>query len=190
VAALPKIRFVSKNHYKLAEAQAILSAVGVNVALVPTSISEIQSEDLESIVRDKVTKAFQKIGRTLFVEQTGLYLSRLNGRLPGGLTQVFWDGLQADRFCEVFGNSKENAAIARTMIGYTDGRQIHVFSGEVAGTISTTPRGPRDFQWDCIFQPIGFDQTFAELGSAKKNEISMRRKALDVFARFVASCSR
>lgn len=183
MAALPRIRFVSKNQHKLAEAKAILFAVGVDVVSVSTSISEIQSENLESIVRDKVTKAFQQIGRPLFVEQTGLYLSRLNG-LPGGLTQVFWDGILADRFCELFGKAKQNAVIAKTMIGYTDGMQIHTFSGEIAGTISNKPRGSRKFQWDCVFQPAGYKKTFAELGTKKKNEISMRRKALDDFARF------
>ncbi len=183
----PRIRFVSKNQHKLAEARAILSAVGVEVVLVPTSISEIQSDSLESIVRDKVTKAFGEINRPLFVEQTGLYLARLNNRLPGGLTQVFWDGLEADRFCELFGDAPENTVIAKTMIGYTDGMQIHTFSGEVSGTVAEQPRGSRDFQWDCVFQPADYKQTYAELGQAKKNEISMRRKALDQFASFLAS---
>ena len=47
------------------------------------------------------------------------------------------------------------------------------------------PRVDHGFQWDCVFQPDGYTETFAEMGTAKKNEISMRRKALDKFAAFL-----
>ena len=39
-------------------------------------------------------------------------------------------------------------------------------------------RGPPDFGWDPVFQPDGFDQTYAELETAVKNRISHRYKAL------------
>ena len=177
----PAIRFISKNEHKHKEAVSILSDAGVDVSMVTLRIDEIQSESIEHIVHDKVTKAFRQIGRPLFVEQTGLYLSQLHG-LPGGLTQVFWDSLQANRFCELFGTGKDTAVIAKTVIGFTNGRLVHLFEGEVSGTIVAEPRGSRDFQWDCVFQPNGFDQTFAEMGDTK-NKISMRRKALDELAK-------
>lgn len=178
-----KIRFISKNRHKHAEAAKILAVAGVEVVMVTSRIDEIQSENMEAIVRDKVTKAFVQVGRPLFIEQTGLYLKQLND-LPGGLTQVFWDGLQAERFCNLFGAAADNCVLAKTMIGYTEGKRIHLFSGEISGKISTEPRGSRDFQWDCVFQPAGFEQTFAEMGD-KKNEISMRRKALDAFVNYL-----
>ncbi|WP_268870415.1 MULTISPECIES: non-canonical purine NTP pyrophosphatase [Halopseudomonas] len=45
---------------------------------------------------------------------------------------------------------------------------------------------PPGFQWDCVFVPNGHIQTFAEMGEAK-DEISMRRKALDQFAAYLNS---
>jgi XTP/dITP diphosphohydrolase len=118
----------------------------------------------------------------LGLEHTGLYLDYLNG-LPGGLTQIFWDSLRADRFAKLFGHAA-NRVLAKTLIGYIDGKQFHLFEGEIAGTISLEPRGLRDFQWDCVFIPDGYTETFAELGT-QKNEISMRRKALDRFAAYL-----
>jgi len=64
-----------------------------------------------------------------------------------------------------------------------------MFEGEVSGRIAEAPRGPRGFQWDCVFIPDGFSQTFAEMGE-KKNDISMRRIAMDHFAKFLIGRGR
>ena len=175
-----RIRFLSKNKHKIDEAQRILEPLGAEVIPISVAINEIQSLDLKAIVRDKVLRGFESIGHRLFVEQTCLYIDALNG-FPGGLTQPFWDSLEADRFCELFGNGEKRGLSAKTWIGYCDGRQIHHFEGEIRGTVASVPRGDRSFQWDCVFVPEGHAQTFAEMGEAK-NDISMRRIALNAFA--------
>jgi len=175
-----QIRFLSKNQHKISEAQKILEPLGAAVIPISMAIDEIQTRDVEAIVRDKVLRAFECIGHRLFVEQTCLYLDALNG-FPAGLTQPFWDSLEADRFCELFGNGDRRGLTAKTWIGYCDGRRIHHFQGEIRGTVASAPRGDRAFQWDCVFVPDGHERTFAEMGE-DKNDISMRRIALNAFA--------
>ena len=170
-----KLRFLSSNRHKISEVSKILGAIDVSVVPVGQKIEEIQTEDVEAIVRDKTIKAFHKLGCPLFVEHTSLHLAALNG-LPAGLTQVFWDRLGADRVSALF--------VAKTRIGYCDGKKIHQFEGEVAGKITPKPEGNRDFQWDCVFIPNGEKRTFAEMGD-DKNAISMRKHALDSFAEFL-----
>jgi XTP/dITP diphosphohydrolase len=102
----------------------------------------------------------------------------------GGLTQIFWDRLQADSFVNLVKNLGNRVVIAKTVIGYCDSRMIYYFDGEVSGTVPDAPSGPRVFQWDCVFVPDGHSKTFAELGT-EKNNISMRRRALDKFASFL-----
>lgn len=178
-----KIYFLSSNPHKITEVSKILSLNFVEIEGCNVKISEIQSNDMESIVRDKVIKAYEKIKKPLFVEQTGLYIEDF-GNLPGGLTQIVWDSLQADKFCDFFGKRINTKAKAVTKIGYCDGKNILTFSGEIIGCIVDTPRGDRNFQWDCVFQPEGFDQTFAELGD-EKNNISMRKVALEAFKKYL-----
>jgi XTP/dITP diphosphohydrolase len=180
------LRFVSKNEHKLSEATEILAWTGVNVIPMKTPIVELQTDDTMALVRDKTLKAFRHTGRPLFVEHTGLYLHYLNG-LPGGLTQTFWDRMEADLFASRFGTVADRVVEARTVIGYTDGFKVHIFEGAVTGTVASEPRGPKDFQWDCVFIPDGYNQTFAELGSEIKNRISMRRVALDAFAKYLST---
>ena len=177
---------MSGNQHKVNEVQRILAPVGVEVVSVSRKIEELQTEDVHSLVRDKLTKAFEAIGRPLFVEHTGLYLSGLNG-LPAGLTQIFWDKLEADRFVKLVAGLGDAAVTAKTVLGYCDGREIRLFEGSIEGTVPLVPAGPTDFQWDCVFVPNGHTQTFAEMGSAK-DAISMRPKALDQFAEYLKSC--
>lgn len=171
------IYFLSSNQHKITEVTDMLNSKKLTVKPVLEPILEIQSQDMDEIVTDKVIKAFEKIGRPLIVEQTGLLLHDLGG-LPGGLTQIFWDSLQADKFSDYFASSVKINATAKTVVGFCDGREIRLFSGEIDGTIVNPPRGNRAFQWDCIFQPEGFNETFAEMGDRKK-DISMRKKALE-----------
>ena len=177
------IRFLSSNKHKIHEVKEILEPIGVCIIPVEIKIDEIQTKDVRRLVRDKVLKAFECIGRPVFVEHTGLYLLGLNG-FPGGLTQIFWDSLQAQSFVDLVKNLEDHRVEAKTVIGYCDASKIHYFEGNVNGTVPDTPIGSTDFQWDCVFKPDGFNQTFAELGK-KKNDISMRRLALDKFAAFI-----
>lgn len=175
-----KIRFMSGNKHKIKEVQRILSPVDVDIVPVSRKIEELQTQDVDALVRDKLIKAFHEIGRPLFVEHTGLYLRGLND-LPAGLTQIFWDRLEARRFADLVAALGDDKVIAKTVLGYCDGRQMHLFEGAIEGTVPRTPAGPEDFQWDCVFIPDGYTKTFAEMG-AGKNDISMRRIALNKFA--------
>ena len=170
------IYFLSSNIFKIKEVKKILESSDINIISYEKKISEIQSDNIEEIVIDKVIKGFKEIGRPIIVEQTGIFVDNF-GKLPGGLTQVFWDSLQAEKFSEYF-SSGDASATAKTVIAFCDGKKLFTYEGEISGKIVSPPRGKRDFQWDCVFQPSGYDMTFAEMGE-KKDEISMRKIALD-----------
>jgi XTP/dITP diphosphohydrolase len=56
--------------------------------------------------------------------------------------------------------------------------QTELFEGVCDGRIISAPCGQGGFGYDPLFVPDGFDQTFAELGDALKNQFSHRAKAL------------
>ncbi|TQD94452.1 hypothetical protein C1H46_019942 [Malus baccata] len=51
------------------------------------------------------------------------------------------------------------------------------FVDEFQGRI-VPARGPTDFGWDPVFQPDGYEQTYAEMPKEEKNKISHRFRAL------------
>lgn len=175
--------FLSSNKYKIQEVQSILNSDNINVVSASFKINEIQKDNMKEIAEDKVLKAFKEIGRPIFVEQTGLLIKDF-GNLPGGLTQIFWDSLGAEKFSKIFSKIGSSEVTAKTVLAFCDGKEIHTFDGEIDGYIINPPRGNRDFQWDCVFKPVGYDKTFAELGF-EKNEISMRRIALNKFKNYL-----
>jgi XTP/dITP diphosphohydrolase len=178
-----EIRLATNNQFKIDETIEILKGTKISIVPLKMKIEELQTLDVTRLVKDKLLKAFSRIGRPLIVEHTGLYIEYMNG-FPGGLTQIFWDSLEADKFTEIIGNLKNSKAIAKTTIGYCDGKKIHFFKGEVKGKITKAPLGKRDFQWDCVFIPEGESETFAEMGD-RKNQISMRKLAIEKLKTYI-----
>jgi XTP/dITP diphosphohydrolase len=62
-----------------------------------------------------------------------------------------------------------------------------LFDGACEGRIGFGPRGHGGFGYDPLFLPDGFEQSFAELGEAVKNQMSHRAKALNKLREFLSS---
>lgn len=125
------------------------------------------------------------------VEHAGLILVEHHDKgYPGGLTQPMMDALGAEDFVRRMSASGERA-IARAVIGYCDGMSVHVFTGETAGMIVPEPKGGREFYWDTVFAPDGYNgETYAEIsgdaarGLSEKMKVSQSMKALRMFLEF------
>ncbi|MEP3725236.1 MAG: non-canonical purine NTP pyrophosphatase, partial [Parasphingorhabdus sp.] len=74
--------------------------------------------------------------------------------------------------------------ICTLALAWPDGHS-EIFEGRVSGNLIWPPRGTLGFGYDPVFQPIGFDQSFAELDPAQKHEMSHRA---DAFKKLVAAC--
>lgn len=70
------------------------------------------------------------------------------------------------------------------VLAWPDGHD-EVFEGEMPGRVTWPMRGDQGHGYDPIFEPEGYDITFAEMDRWEKNKISHRA---DAFAKFVAGC--
>jgi len=166
--------FITGNGNKLKEVQAVLP----QVQSLNLDLPEIQELDAKKIIEKKLEEAIKAHPkREIFCEDTSLYINCLNG-LPGPLIKWFMQSLGNQGIYDLVKHYSDLTATARTVIGYSGRGEIKFFSGEVYGKI-VKPRGETTFGWDPLFQPNGYDKTFAEMSKAEKNEISMRRKALE-----------
>ncbi|KAJ1468302.1 inosine triphosphate pyrophosphatase-like protein, partial [Baffinella frigidus] len=90
----------------------------------------------------------------------------------------FLDGIGHQGLNNMLVAYPDKSAYALTVFAYSSGKGAEpvVFVGRTEGKI-VPARGPLDFGWDPIFQPDGFDQTYAEMDKDAKNAISHRFRA-------------
>lgn len=68
-----------------------------------------------------------------------------------------------------------------------NGGNSHYFSGTCEGHILEAPTGTMGFGYDPLFRPLGYEESFAELGSASKNKLSHRGRAIAEWTSFLKS---
>ncbi len=73
---------------------------------------------------------------------------------------------------------------ATLVLAWPDGHE-EIFEGSVNGTLVWPMRGNIGHGYDPIFQPDGYDKTFAEMTHDQKNRISHRA---DAFAKLTSAC--
>lgn len=166
--------FVTTNKNKLREVNEIL---GEELESIEIELIEPQALEVEEVVKEKAMDAFMKIGKPVLVEDTGLYFETWNG-LPGALIKWFLLSVGNQGILRMMTGEPNRKVIAKTAIGFYDGKEAHVFIGEVAGIIAGKIMGESNFGWDPIFIPAGYKKSFAQMNAEEKNKISMRYIAL------------
>jgi inosine triphosphate pyrophosphatase len=171
--------FLTSSPHKFAEIKALLPQVEhLNIEL-----PEIQEIDPQKIIAAKLEAAFQHHGGAFIVEDTSLSLEALYG-LPGPQIKWFLKAAGAQGLAEIAQKLGNTKAEAKTIIGYAKSRtEISYFEGTIQGTI-VMPRSESGFGWDPIFQPDGYEETFAQMTQEKKNQISHRYQALQKLKAF------
>ena len=177
-----KLTFATSNANKLREARELL---GFNVSSRRMELDEIQSVHTGEVARHKAVQAYRRLRVPVIVEDTGLYINGFGG-FPGALVKWLEAGMGYERVCRIVDVCEDRGAYAETCIAFYDGKRVRTFTGRINGRISANPKGRRNFGWDCIFIPDGHTKTFAEMPSAEKNRISMRRRAFAKLHRFLA----
>jgi XTP/dITP diphosphohydrolase len=178
------IYLVTSNKNKFKEFKEIL---GFKLKRVSLELDEIQAIEVEKVVEHKTKQAFNKIKKPVICEDTGLYFKEWNG-LPGALAKLFDKTIGYRNLCKILKSNRK--AKAQTVIGYFDGKNYKSFIGEISGRIAKSPRGKNGFGWDVIFIPHGYSKTFAQMSSGEKNQISMRKIALEKLRSFLTSLQR
>jgi len=168
------ITIVTGNPNKLKELQTMFPGREMTSAAV--EIPEIQSLSLEEIVRAKVRAAFEAVGGPVIVEDVSFEIAALNG-MPGPFVK-FWAKTAGYEpaliVCEATGNWSAKATCGAA---YFDGERLEYVEGIVAGRL-TAKAGDSTFGFDPYFVPDGYEETFGQLGSEVKNNISHRALAM------------
>ncbi|WGH75573.1 non-canonical purine NTP diphosphatase [Tenacibaculum tangerinum] len=189
-----KLVFATNNLNKLAEVQKMLPSSIELLSLKDINcFDEIEetATTLEGNAKLKANYITEKFGYNCFADDTGLEVAALNG--APGVYSARYAGEPANAennmqklLTALDGKPHRNAQF-RTAICLNLNEKQFLFDGICKGYILTAQQGEKGFGYDPIFQPEGYNKSFAEMTTEEKNKISHRGLAIQQLVAFLKS---
>jgi XTP/dITP diphosphohydrolase len=125
-----------------------------------------------------------------FGDDSGLEIDALNGE-PGVYSARYAGdhgnhAANIDKVLKGLQDQTNRKARFRTVISLIWNGEEHFFEGAIEGSIRHESSGSEGFGYDPIFQPDGYNVTFAEMSLDEKNRISHRAKAIEKLVEFLS----
>jgi XTP/dITP diphosphohydrolase len=187
-----RLVFATNNKNKVKEIQALMPADIEILSLGEIGCHEDIPETQPTIEGNAIQKALyvtEHFGYDCFADDTGLEVEVLDG--APGVFSARYAGAHRDAddnmdklLADLDGKSNRKARF-KTVIALSLNKYLFTFTGICDGTITTTKKGTKGFGYDPLFQPAGYDQTFAQLNLEEKNRIGHRGKAINQLLTFL-----
>ncbi|MGM9708633.1 MAG: RdgB/HAM1 family non-canonical purine NTP pyrophosphatase [Prevotella sp.] len=201
-----KIILATNNEHKLSEIRSIfdndievlsMKDVGIDADIEENGETLLENSRIKAVY---VTMQLKKMNfpypYTVIADDTGLIVEALNGE-PGVHSARYAGGEGHDSEANMqlllknLNGCENRKAYFSTIVTLIEERasflsHMMFFEGRVNGTILTEKHGTEGFGYDPIFQPDGYDCSFAELGMEIKNKISHRAIAIGKVANYLA----
>lgn len=180
-----KLVIASNNKHKLEEINSILANKYDLLSMAEIGFHEEIIEDADTFIGNAFIKArtiHSKYHCNCFADDSGLMIEALNNE--PGVYSARYAGEPTnhenniDKVLKKMQGIKNRKAKFVTVIALILNDKEYHFEGEVRGTIRTERSGTKGFGYDPIFEPEGYNITFAEMAEEEKNAISHRAKAL------------
>lgn len=180
-----KLIFATQNKHKIEEIKPGLNPQIELIDLENLGFKEDVPENADTLEGNALEKAnfiYSKYHIDTISDDTGLEVESLNGE-PGiysaryaGESKNSDDNI--DKLLQNLKGKSNRKARFKTVIALILDQKEYVFEGIVEGEIIESRKGEMGFGYDPIFQPTGYNKTFAEMTLEQKNDISHRARAL------------
>jgi len=137
---MPDLTFVTGNPEKFATACRVFAEHGIELAQATFDVDEIQGEDAEKIVTDKLNKAFSLTKAPVIVNDDSWAFAGLGG-LPGPYMKSMVHWFSAADFINLTKQLTDKRVTLSQWIGYQDERTQKLFKLEFTGEILSEARG-------------------------------------------------
>ncbi|MDQ1140145.1 non-canonical purine NTP diphosphatase [Pedobacter agri] len=188
---MKKLVFATNNEHKTAEIRLALSGKYVVLNLQDIGCEEDIPETAETFEGNASLKSkyvLENFKLDCFADDSGLEVAALNNE-PGIYSARYSgsrDSLENIQLVlqKLEGQNNRKARF-KTVISLMLNGENHLFEGVINGKITEGLSGSKGFGYDPIFQPDGYDITFAEMDMSEKNKISHRAIALNKMIEFL-----
>lgn len=168
--------FVTHNRHKFEEINEMFRKSHLDLEWKNMEYEEIQADTTEEISRKSCELLSKTVGDDFFLEDTGLYISALNG-FPGPYSSYVVQKIGLNGILKLL-EGKERSAYFLTVISLFKDGKVMQFHGRSNGRISTNERGSNGFGYDPVFIPEESELTLSEMDLSGKNAVSHRARAV------------
>ena len=194
--AIDTLLIATHNQGKVKEFDDMLAGLGVTLKSAADYSLPEPDETEKTFVGNALLKARAAVkatGITALADDSGLAVDALGGA-PGIYSARWGETPQGRDFNKAMqrvhdelggvDGTQSASFVAVLALVYPDGQE-EIFEGRVNGKIVWPMRGDLGHGYDPIFQPDGYDITFAEMQVAEKNAISHRARAVEKFKEYL-----
>jgi non-canonical purine NTP pyrophosphatase (RdgB/HAM1 family) len=181
------IHFATGNNEKIQIAQTVCSQAGIVVTPVSIEIDEIQGEDPELIVQDKVRRAYEQLEVPVVVSDDTWDIHALNG-FPGAYMKSINHWFEPEDFIRLMSGVEDRRITLHQYLAFTDGKTTKVFKNDIIGKIIHEPRGKNKRSPNMTVTVLDSDngKTIAEVFEQGSEAVVARYKnRLDAWHSFV-----
>lgn len=184
---LEKLVIATANKHKLKEIESLFKGTVIKEILsMPSDIGEI-IEDGSTFIENSLIKAKTVYNHTKLpslADDSGICVNALGGKPGiysaryGGENLGYKEKMQM-LLDELKDKQDRTAYFITSAVCVLDYNYYIAVEGRVNGKIIENPRGFDGFGYDPIFQPEGYDVTYAEMSLEEKNSMSHRALAMN-----------
>ncbi|UFX82949.1 non-canonical purine NTP pyrophosphatase [Candidatus Absconditicoccus praedator] len=183
-----QVTLVTGNQGKLDEIKKIIHPK-IELKSQDLDITEIQSQSLEEVSKNKAIQAYEKLKSPVLVDDTGVYFNKYPD-FPGVFAKFVYQSLGKDGIKRLFDGLEDNSGSMQTVISYMDNSLSEPISflGKAEGKFEThhideVPENSLPYNY--IFVPNGWNQTVAQNYDLWKSDFSQRKKAIQQFNQYI-----
>ena len=169
------LTYVTGNYGKYISVKEKFERVGVPINYFKYDMKEPEINDIEVISKEKARKAYEIVGRPVFVADTGFYIENYpnNPNYPGAFVKRSGVSSNIDKLLEVMKDVTNRACKFIDCLTFYDGDDYYTFYGESKGILSLSIRGnierkAKSNLWS-VFIPLNHDKTLAEMSDYERN---------------------
>ncbi|HET9174149.1 MAG TPA: non-canonical purine NTP pyrophosphatase [Candidatus Saccharimonadales bacterium] len=186
---MKQLYFATTNHQKIQIARTVCQGTDITIQPVSLDIDEIQGEDADTIIRDKVRRAHELLNEPVLVSDDTWNIHALKG-FPGPYMKSINHWFTPEDFIRLLHGFTDRRVTLHQYLAYTDGHLTKVFCNNLEGHMLTEARGTSQTSPNMTVTALDFDngksiaEVFAQGPTALEARYAKREHVWTTFIRW------
>ncbi len=172
---MENIIYITGNYGKYVSVKEKFDNAGISIGYFNCDLDEPEVNDIELISKEKARQAYEKLGRPVFVADTGFYIEHYpnNPGYPGAYVKRSGVSSNVKELLEAMKDVKDRSCYFFDCLTFFDGYEYYQFFGICRGSLSNDIRGhelkrAKSNLW-YVFIPDNCSKTLAEMSDEERN---------------------